>query len=255
VASHFDDRIRSVTDSVETRAHASEIKFLVDPGLAAGIRAWARDRFAPDPHGSGQFGDEYRTTSLYFDTSALDVFHRRGSFGRSKHRIRRYGQDDVAFLERKLRTSRRLVKRRTAVSIDSLEWLDWTGDSEPRADWEGRWFARRLAARRLRAVCQVSYRRTARVVTTSLGEARLTCDDQVRARAVRDLAFGDGPGLPVLEGHTILEMKFRGGMPAAFRELVERFCLPRRAVSKYRLSAVALDLAWDDASVKELTGA
>jgi hypothetical protein len=32
------------------------------------------------------------------------VFHRRGSFGRSKYRIRRYGEAQVGFLERKLKT-------------------------------------------------------------------------------------------------------------------------------------------------------
>ena len=84
----------------ETRGLASEIKFLVDPGTGSRIRDWARARLQPDPYGEGPFGDEYRTTSLYFDTPEFDVFRRRGSYGRSKYRIRRYDGEAGAFLER-----------------------------------------------------------------------------------------------------------------------------------------------------------
>ena len=82
----------------------SEIKFVVDAATGGRIREWARARLAPDPHGAGSFADEYRVSSLYFDTAARDVFHRRGSYGRSKYRIRRYHDEPSVFLERKLRT-------------------------------------------------------------------------------------------------------------------------------------------------------
>src|SRR6187549_3939945 len=99
----------------ETREAAREVKFLVTPDLAERILEWSRSRLAPDPHASGASGDEYQTTSLYFDTNAFAVYHRQGSFKRSKYRIRRYGSSDMVFLERKLRTSTMLSKRRTTV--------------------------------------------------------------------------------------------------------------------------------------------
>src|SRR5260221_10849107 len=105
----------------ETRTSASEFKFVVDPALASEIREWARIRLAPDPHGGGSGGDQYRTASVYFDTAAFDVFHRRGSFGRSKYRVRRYGQGHVVFLERKLAKPGLVTKRRTRVALDVLE--------------------------------------------------------------------------------------------------------------------------------------
>jgi hypothetical protein len=150
-----------------------------------------------DPHGSGRFRDEYLTTSVYFDTPQFDVFHRHGSFGRSKYRIRRYGEADVVFLERKLREPTVLAKRRTATALADLERLD----TDPAAEsWPGRWFQARLAARRLRPVCQVAYRRTARLLRDSEDIVRLTLDDALSAQPLRSLRFRPGPACPPSRG-------------------------------------------------------
>ena len=95
--------------------------------MAVKIRHWARTHLDPDAHGLGPFGDEYRTTSVYFDTDAFDVFHRRGSFGRSKYRIRRYGDEETVFLERKMRQPAVLAKRRTSLSLAALSRSDRAG--------------------------------------------------------------------------------------------------------------------------------
>ena len=138
----------------DIRPSALEIKFLLDPVTAAGVASWARANLAPDPNGTGSWGDEYLTTSLYFDNASYDVFHRRGSFGRSKYRIRRYGEESSAFLERKMRQPAVLAKRRTRLSCDDLDHLS-VATVDPA--WPGYWFHRRVAARQLRPVCQVSY--------------------------------------------------------------------------------------------------
>lgn len=151
------------TETHENRANAWEIKFLVTPALAEQIRGWARAHLLPDPNAQGAHGDTYRITSLYFDTDQLDVFHQRGSYGRGKYRIRRYGQSELCYLERKLRTRRQLTKRRSAVELTALNRLTC---SEPQHDWPGYWFHRRLLARQLGPLCQVSYHRTARVAMT-----------------------------------------------------------------------------------------
>src|SRR6187549_3987267 len=108
-------------DAKETRAHAFEIKFVVDSQMGERIREWARTFLDADPHGTGPFRDEYRTSTLYFDTAEGHVFHRRGSYGRAKYRIRRYEDGDSVFLERKLRRPGMLVKRRTQVALHELE--------------------------------------------------------------------------------------------------------------------------------------
>ncbi len=227
-------------NSRENREFASEVKFLVAPALGEQIRGWARTQLSPDPYAGGDAGDGYAITSLYFDTAEFDVFHRRGSYGRSKFRIRRYGRGEVIFLERKLRTRGLLTKRRSTVKLDELERL-----SEPEAvrDWAGYWFHRRLLARGLNPVCQISYRRTARVAMTAYGPIRLTLDDNLCALPLAGMRFSNETGAPLMNDQIILELKFRYGMPAMFKYLVEEFALVPVAFSKYRFAATALRLA------------
>src|SRR5947208_2079010 len=192
-------------DLREYREFASELKFLVSPPTAERIREWARARLVPDPNASGESSDAYRITSLYFDTRHFDVFHRRGSFGRSKYRIRRYGASEVAFLERKLKTRGLLSKRRSVVKLAELKRL---GDTRPERGWAGFWYHQRLLARRLNPVCRISYRRTARVAMTGFGPIRLTLDDDIRALGANELDFGgDAAGRHLSAEKVIIELK------------------------------------------------
>ena len=216
----------------ETRDGGAELKFLVDGSTADAIRRWARPRTTPDPHGTGPSGDQYRTTTIYFDTDAFDVYWRRGSYGRSKLRVRRYGEADQAFVERKLRTNALLVKRRTLVRLAALSRLE-----DPRVeDLPARWFHDRLRMRRLAAVCQVSYTRTARVLRTPYGTARLTLDTDLGAQSIVHPEYQPGHGVLVNGTHTIVEVKFAVAMPALFKLIVEEFRLEPVRVSKYRLA-------------------
>lgn len=217
-----------------------EVKFVVDTSTAAQIRAWVRRHMEPDPHGAGQWGDEYETTSVYFDTYARDVFFRRGSYGRSKYRIRRYGEAPKVFLERKVRTSDCLAKRRTLVDLVALPRFDRLVASP---EGPGNWFYSRLLVRGLSPILQVSYRRTARIAHTAEGLARLTMDEDLRAANVSGVTFTQRGGVPLLTGETILEMKYGRQVPAVFKHLLEEFGLNPRSASKYRRAAESLGLA------------
>jgi hypothetical protein len=215
----------------------SEIKFVVDAATGGRIREWARARLAPDPHGAGPFADEYRVSSLYFDTAARDVFHRRGSYGRSKYRIRRYHDEPSVFLERKLRSGSRLSKRRTTIDIGTLPLLA----GEPAFNGHATtWFLRRVAVRGLHPVCQVSYQRMARM--TADGLARVTLDRAMHGIATEAFSFESRPATPLLDGTMILELKYRLVMPAVFKQLVEEFALQPQRSSKYRVAAGILGL-------------
>lgn len=217
----------------------SETKFVVSAAVGAHIREWARTRLAADPHGSGPFADEYRVSSLYLDTDGRDVFHRRGSYGRSKYRIRRYQQNGSVFLERKLRTGKRLAKWRSTVDLAALPRLAVGGH----LNGDGTaWFRRRVTVRQLRPVCQVTYLRTARMGDTGDGPARLTLDHTIAAAVTDEFSFEPRPVLPLLEGDMILELKYRGAIPAVFKHLVEEFALEPRRSSKYRIAAAVLGL-------------
>ncbi len=225
------------TDTRDRRPYAAELKFLVTPDVGEAIRTWARTHLTADPHGRGPHNDHYTTTTLYTDTPDRDVFHRRGSYGRSKYRVRRYDTSDVVFLERKLRTKSLLSKRRSIVPIDEIDRLSAAPDVD---GWTGGWFAGRLAARRLAPVCQVTYDRTARVTQTPYGLARLTVDAGLAAREIRGWAYEAPDYRPVLVGQHIVELKYIVAMPAVFKGLLETFGLAPQAVSKYRLSAASL---------------
>jgi hypothetical protein len=221
----------------ETRDFARELKFLVDKAVGDEIRAWARGRLAPDPFGGGEAGDSYATTSLYFETADLCVYKRRGSYGRAKYRVRRYGLADNIWVERKLRTDTLLAKRRTPVGLDGLERL---GSDTLDPGWPGYWFHARIRRRHLRPRVQVSYERTARLGRNDYGTIRLTLDDNLRSLPMPDRAFLPGTGYPLLDAQNILELKYRIEMPAIFKELVERFKLQPQPVSKFRLGLDAM---------------
>ena len=191
---------------------------------------------SPDPWASGPSADEYTTTTLYFDTADYAVYGRRGSYRRAKYRIRRYGESDLVFLERKLRTSECLTKRRTTVRIEDLPLLTATSVE---SSWDGNWFLERLLMRKLGSVCQVTYRRTARVGMTDYGPIRLTIDEDLHGVVVDQPAFTSQNGAAQLTPQTIIEMKFRAAMPAVFKQIVEEFALQPQRLSKYRLGLEA----------------
>ena len=224
-------------DSRETRDFARETKFLVNIEHLEDVRAWARANLGRDPHGTGEFGDAYATTSLYFDTPAFDVYRRNSSHARGKFRIRRYGLLDFIFLERKMRTERLLAKRRTTVPLDSLQRI---GDPEADPKWPGYWFHRRILVRGLRPLVQISYDRTARLSIVNNEPIRFTIDSNLRVLPMFDRAFIPGAGFPVIEHLAIVEMKYRRELPAVLRQCVETFKLAPAGVSKYRLGFDAL---------------
>lgn len=220
----------------EVRDNASEVKFRVHTDTAGRLRERARSLLSPDPYAGGTNADEYTSTTIYFDTADYAVYGRRGSYRRAKYRVRRYGAGDLVFLERKLRTANYVSKRRTAVRIEDLPLL--TAPSPDRS-WEGCWFHERLLMRKLGAVSQVSYQRTARVGMTDYGPIRLTIDEVLRGLTIDEPEYRSG-ATTSLTDDAIIEMKFRGVMPVVFKQIVEEFALTPDRVSKYRLGIQAV---------------
>ncbi|MEW6159590.1 MAG: polyphosphate polymerase domain-containing protein [Verrucomicrobiota bacterium] len=218
----------------QKRDFAYEIKFLVPAATGDQVLAWARSQLQPDPHADGALGDGYLVQSLYFDTPDFDVFHRKGSYAKAKYRMRRYGTDDGLFLERKLKVSGRVLKRRTLVPPEALLKLKVEA---PDPKWEGFWFHRRLLARQLEPKCLIRYSRVARVGITSDGPVRLTVDRDVHCQLVNGLVVPCvDQGLKLLDGQNIVELKYRSTLPALFKTLIADLQLQPQAVSKYRLT-------------------
>lgn len=227
-------------DTRETRDNAREIKFQCPVGMAPALRDWSRANLQADAHGVGPFGDQYATTSLYFETQEFDVYHRHKSYGRSKYRIRQYNGSSIIFLERKFRTERLLAKRRTTVPVAEIQRL---ADEHPDRSWRGFWFHRRILLRRLRPLVQMSYDRTARVAMVENGPLRMTIDVNLRVLPMPDRGFIPGTGFPIFEENCIVEVKYRREIPTLIKRLVAEFQLQPAHVSKYRMGLGALDYA------------
>ena len=221
---------------------AYELKFLLTEEQARDVERRVRGRLSPDPHADPALDGAYRTTSLYTDTAQFDVFRRVGEFGRSKYRVRRYGQAGPAFLERKDKNGDRVRKCRVPVPADDLSVLAAPGAP---AGWPGGWFHQQLTIRRLGPVCRITYDRVAYLGTADGGTVRLTLDREVRGEAAAgwdDLRpVGATPEL--LPGRVICEFKFRLALPLLFKELVQALRLNPSPVSKYRRFVEAAGLA------------
>jgi len=225
-------------DMRENRGRASELKFTVSVDVAAQILEWARGRMEPDPYASGD-NDAYRITTIYLDTEDFDVFNRRGSYARSKYRVRRYGESNVVFLERKLRTEQ-VSKRRSVVDIADVGKLE---DIELHKGWSGHWFHRRISHRGLHPVCQISYLRSALVAPSENGPIRLTVDSDITGVLNDRFQFtSQKDGVLLTKDYRVIELKFLREVPPLFSTLLNEFSLQRSTHSKYRRVASLLDL-------------
>lgn len=232
--------IPDLASVTEKRDAAYEIKFVLPSTLAAAALDWARIHLSPDPHAEVGQGDGYHVNSLYFDTPKLDVYHRKGSYGKAKYRIRRYGSEQSIFLERKLKSRGLVSKRRTRVPDWELPRLALP-ELEP--EWVGYWFRRRLSARQLLPQCQIRYERVARLGMSPTGVIRFTIDRNVRGfRSDEYNVHDSGEWIPLLPDRCILELKFRQEMPHLFKSFIEQLALTPQPVSKYRLSIQAFGL-------------
>lgn len=217
-----------------------EMKFRLPPDAVPPLLDWMRRDLRPDPHGHGEFGDAYRVQSVYLDTAAMDVFHRRGSYGRAKFRIRRYGDDPRVFLERKLKQGGRVRKRRVAVDPGALGHLEREVNG---AVWPGTWFHQRMAVRGLRPVVMMDYRRVARRGSDLDGEFRVTLDRELHARPLKNFGVPvPVEGEDLFAGGAVLEVKFADALPAAVKALVETHRLEAAGFSKYRLGVTRCGL-------------
>jgi hypothetical protein len=233
--------IPALASTTEKRDAAYEIKFAVPLPVAEAALAWARQHLAPDPQALSADGDTYRVNSLYFDTPRLDVYCRNGSYGKAKYRVRRYGTEPCLYLERKLKSRGLVSKRRTRIRDEQLPQLALP---EPEPAWVGHWFRRRLSARGLYPTCQISYQRIARVGMTPQGPIRFTVDRDICGMQTRQYAVEEPANWrPLLADRCILELKFRGAMPALFGGLLQELSLRPQPVSKYRLNVQAFGLA------------
>lgn len=206
-----------------------ETKFLIPLEKAPAILDWARSHMDCDPHGNGDHHDEYLVQSVYLDTPEWHVFRKLGSYGRAKYRIRRYSDENWLFLERKMKRSGVVRKRRTTIGLEQLP--------DFKNHISGIWYDRRLTLRNLKPTLYIQYHRVARLKMTNEGMLRLTLDRALEFNT--DVAAWEWPGRggqPVLPEKAILELKYPHelALPSLAKKVIAEFNLSPTAASKYR---------------------
>jgi hypothetical protein len=215
-----------------------ELKFLIGEATAALVMEWAREHMARDPVAVCDEREMYPVHSIYLDTPTFGVYSRTGALRTRKYRLRRYGNEDTIWLERKAKIRGRVKKRRTAVSEAEVSYLH---ETEPPPHWPGNWFRRRVQLRKLQPACSVTYERFARVGLTPEGPIRLTLDRSIGGLGLAgmnggcwEVPRGSLEGLQRLSGLCVLELKYPTVLPALFKGVMSDFLLEPLRVSKFR---------------------
>ena len=95
----------------------------------------------------------------------------------------------------------------------------------------------------------MSYVRTARLGSSPHGKVRMTIDFDLRVLPLPDRAFLPGTGLPLMEAHNVIEVKYCVQLPPVFKDVISQFALKTQPISKYRAGLALLGLSPDAAPV------
>lgn len=229
-----------------------EMKFMLDAALSEQVRQWAIDRLGVDENCAGDGSNSYDINTLYLDTPESDMYYQTGVIGKAKHRVRRYGRDQMLVLETKRK--KKMVVRKNRTAVFESDFMARAANPmqpkiacEPNADdadlWCGDWFINRIADRRLTPAIQIAYRRFARTTTVNDENLRLTIDSNMAACAPNgwnvatprhDASSALNRGFRSIGDFEILELKFQNQMPTIFKELLSSFPIPGTKFSKFR---------------------
>ena len=196
-----------------------------------------RSLFPHDPH-AGPDGS-YQVTSLYFDTPYDDALREKidGAGRREKFRLRYYGTEPAFLkLEKKFKINGLCGKRSAQLTLGQAErllagehgFLLESGDpllTELYSKLRGRCLGPRTVVR---------YDREAFLYAP--GNVRVTLDRKVRTGlSSRDFLTPRGDALDVMDGCTVLEVKYDAFLPSMVRMAVQVPGRQAAACSKYAL--------------------
>lgn len=240
-----------------------EYKYLLSNALISKVRRDMLAHVEADlPPGDGT-SSEYTVRSVYFDTPRFDCYQEKadGLKMRNKFRIRGYGRGgskSVVFLEIKRKCDAFIEKHRAPLSHDDLEAFFASRDIDryiPGASGQ----VKEDALRFLYHYCRHGLRPAALVVYDREAfkgrfdsSLRITFDKNVRGTAFPSLSelFDDHRLKVAMPGWCVFEVKFfRYALPQWVRSIIQRYELPRFALSKY---AICLESAGSESPRWEL---
>ncbi len=215
-----------------------EIKYRILPERAEAVRHAIARYMEPDAFGEGGSA-RYDVHSLYFDSADWRIYREtaNGNFARFKLRARVYdfAGRSPAFLEVKARAGEAMTKTRAVVSREDGEAVIAgrlpSCPSSPALDN----FLDHMDRYRAYPRAWVTYDRSA-WVGGERGLVRVTFDSEIRC-GVPTSGFQPPSrwyDVPLVKGLVVLEVKYSGSYPGWLAEIVRRFDLERKSMSKYR---------------------
>ncbi len=224
-------------DDQKTEFPRHELKIVLDESALKKVTDWLRatPALAPDTFVGGD--GRYLVHSLYFDSPSLAVYHRAEEDSGTKYRIRRYGDENVLWLERKRRKGTLVTKRRASCPMEKLDGvLKGTVTLGGFADT----FVEEVKKQRYSPRLLVTYPRSAWVAE---GGARLTLDHGVQARkATKEQPFSETGQVVSVSSDVILELKYDKTPPSVFTELLTLLGQEGGSFSKYRRGIEAVGM-------------
>lgn len=231
---------------MEAQFSRFEFKYPMSAAAARGaLSALLRYGMVRDPYAIKTPDGSYTVTSLYFDTpGAEDYYDKVGGFlARKKIRVRIYdgmlcARTAPIALEEKAKYDMAVRKNRVSLTHDEYDLLRtgiYAPIAEPRkGDAEFLRILSLIIRGRMRPRIAVRYRRLPLILPNNTN-MRITLDSELEACQTNDLRYTQAMR-PVQRGRTVMEVKYRGMLPAWFREVLSELGLRRDAFSKYALS-------------------
>lgn len=221
---------------MDEKKYRQEIKFLLSPVQTTLLEQRIRSVMAADDHSNAD--GCYYIRSIYFDTCSDKAYcEKQSGVGvREKFRIRFYDMSsDTIHLERKEKRENLIYKEMFPISKATVDQL-MNGDYEGLLSCEHPLAAHVYAmsqAELLKPVVIVDY--TRRAYTYPVGNVRITFDSNLQAGRLGGDIWSQGILSDVLEGYTILEVKFNKYLPEHIRQLICSVPGTKMALSKYTL--------------------
>jgi hypothetical protein len=225
-----------------------EYKYLIPNSILPRLKKDVLPFLEYDTHINPSNQIDYTVRSIYFDNKKLDYYYEKveGIKVRKKLRIRGYDYAEgknIIFLEIKKKHENFIFKNRSPLYYEDLKELFESGDIEKfvsekykneQSVPDGKRFFYHFINRSLKPVILVVYEREAYFCKFD-NRLRITFDKNLRYQSfphISELYADDNlPG--AIMGSTILEIKFKHSMPMWLQNIIIKYGLSRKALSKY----------------------
>jgi hypothetical protein len=223
-----------------------EVKYLIDRSRRTALTRDLVALMRRDAH-AGSDGT-YVVRSLYFDSPDFVAYHEKlaGEAVRHKLRVRTYGEDAEHVSRVRLEVKSRYLSfiHKISVDLSPEEYAEVDRALKNRTMPPARLleshdvskeFFRLQRLYNFEPKIVVQYRRQA-FERLEINRTRVNFDDQLMGTRILDLLGPLRAARPVLQaGHSILEIKVDGGLPFWLHQLIGKYELCDRAISKYCL--------------------